>query len=97
MSDNRRKPDPEERKRRIVLIVVALAAALLFTFLSSFFYDSVTKKEITYNQFISLLDNGMVKEVVFDDSKIIITPKMILKRTSWSKLLTGLLILKIQI
>ena len=74
MSDNRRKPDPEERKRRIVLIVVALAAALLFTFLSSFFYDSVTKKEITYNQFISLLDNGMVKEVVFDDSKIIITP-----------------------
>ena len=75
MSDNRRKPDPEERKRRIVLIVVALAAALLFTFLSSFFYDSVTKKEITYNQFISLLDNGMVKEVVFDDSKIIITPK----------------------
>ena len=75
MSDNRRKPDPEERKRRIILIVVALAAALLFTFLSSFFYDSVTKKEITYNQFISLLDNGMVKEVVFDDSKIIITPK----------------------
>ncbi len=91
MSNNQnRKPDPEERKKRILLIVVALGAAILFTLLSSFFYDSMTKKEITYNQFISLLDQGVVDEVVFDDSKIIITPKSdkqnngLVKMTYWT-------------
>lgn len=75
MSNNQnRKPDPEERKKRILLITIALVAALFFTVLTSFFYDSLTQKEISYNQFISMLDNGMVKKVVFDEDKIIITP-----------------------
>lgn len=91
MSDNQnRKPDPEERKRRILLIAIALGAAIIFTLLSSFFYDSMTKKEITYNQFISLLDDGVVEKVVFDENKIIITPKTdkqsndLIKVTYWT-------------
>ncbi len=89
MSNNqRKKPDLEERKRRLILIVIALGAAIIFTLLSSFFYDSVTKKEISYNQFISLLDEGKVDKVVFDDSKIVITPTQqsnaLVKVTYWT-------------
>ena len=89
MNNNQnRKPDPDERKKRILLIVVALGAALLFTLLTSFFYDSMTEKEITYNQFISLLDAGQVKEVVFDENRIEITPKNqksdLIKVTYWT-------------
>lgn len=89
MNNNQnRKPDQDEKKKRIILIVVALAAALLFTFMTSFFYDSMTKKEISYNQFITLLDEGKVKEVVFDDNKIVITPtqqqNQLMKVTYWT-------------
>ncbi|HAR91648.1 MAG TPA: AAA family ATPase, partial [Eubacterium sp.] len=89
MSNNQnRKPDPEERKRKIILIAIALGAAILFTVLTSFFYDSITKKEISYNEFVSLLDQGAVKEVVFDGDKIVITPESkdneIVKVTYWT-------------
>ena len=89
MNNNKnRKQDPEDKKRKIILIAIALGAAILFTLLSSFFYDSITKKEISYNEFIAMLDKGDVKEVVFDDNKILITPKdqksPYLKVTYWT-------------
>ncbi len=89
MNNNKnRKQDPEDKKRKIILIAIALGAAILFTLLTSFFYDSITKKEISYNEFIAMLDKGDVKEVVFDDNKILITPKdqksPYLKVTYWT-------------
>ncbi len=91
MNNNQnKKPDLDEKKKKILLIVIALCAAIFFTLVSSFFYDSITKKEISYNQFISLLEKGQVKEVVFDENKIIITPvddennNTVLKVTYWT-------------
>ena len=55
--------------------MVALVAAFLFTTLSSYIVDSMTTKEISYNQFIALLENNNVESVVFNNNKIEITPK----------------------
>ena len=56
--------------------------------LTSFFMDSMTKKEISYNEFITLLDQGKVEKVVFDENKIYITPvqnnNALLEMTYWT-------------
>lgn len=84
---NNRRPD-DNKKKRIISIVIALAVALLITTLMSFMFESLTKKEITYNQFISLLESGEVDEVVFDGKRIEITPKSssdsLVKVTYWT-------------
>ena len=62
--------------------------ALIFTSLMSYMFDSATKKEITYNQFIDLLDQGQVEKVTFDANKIYIVPKTdgttLIKTTFWT-------------
>ncbi len=67
--------DNKLKKNRIIPIVVAVVLAFLFSTLTTYFYDQWTTKEISYNQFIYMLDEGYVKTVVFDEDKIIITPK----------------------
>lgn len=90
---NRNKPDDNmeekrQKRNRIVAGVVALLVALLFTTFSSYLVDSATKKEISYNQFISLLEADKVETVIFDASKIIIKPKTddkrLIKVTYWT-------------
>ena len=77
-----------QKKNRIAIIVITLIFALLFTTMSSYFFDSMTKKEITYDVFISLLDSGQVESVTFDSNKIYITPKTennaLIKTTFWT-------------
>ena len=62
--------------------------ALIFTSLMSYMFDSATKKEITYNQFIDLLDQGQVEKVTFDANKIYIVPKTdgtpLIRTTFWT-------------
>ncbi len=65
----------KQKKNQIMGIVIALIAAFIFTTLSSFVFDSMTTKEISYNQFIALLENNQVDSVVFSNGKIQITPK----------------------
>ncbi len=94
MENNRNKTpgnhgDEDNQKRnRIVTIVVALVAALLFTTMSSYLFDSMTKKEITYSYFIELLDSNLVESVTFDSSKIYVVPKEdgthLLRTTFWT-------------
>ncbi len=87
-NNSNKKPEMDDKKRRLLMIVIALGAAIIFTLLSSFFMDSMTKKEISYSQFITMLEDGNVEKVVFDDSKIIITPinqkKSLVKVTYWT-------------
>ena len=64
-----------QKKNKIISVVVTLIVALIFTSLMSYMFDSATKKEITYNQFIDLLDQGQVEKVTFDANKIYIVPK----------------------
>ena len=82
------RDNKNQKKNQIIGIVVALVAAFLFTTLSSYIVDSMTTKEISYNQFIALLENNNVESVVFNNNKIEITPKdnngNIIKVKSWT-------------
>ena len=58
----------------LIFLVVSLVVLLLINFLNGLLKDS-TEKEITYNQFMSMLENGEVDKVVIQSSEIEITPK----------------------
>ena len=77
-----------QKKNKIISVVVTFIVALIFTSLMSYMFDSATKKEITYNQFIDLLDQGQVEKVTFDANKIYIVPKTdgttLIKTTFWT-------------
>ena len=77
-----------QKKNKIISVVVTLIVALIFTSLMSYMFDSATKKEITYNQFIDLLDQGQVEKVTFDANKIYIVPKTdgtpLIRTTVWT-------------
>lgn len=78
----------KQKKSQIMGIVIALIAAFIFTTISSFVFDSMTTKEISYNQFIALLENNQVDSVIFSNGKIQITPKdtsgNVIKVTYWT-------------
>lgn len=80
--------DKQQKKNRIVAIIIALFVALLFTTMSSYLFNSATKKEITYNQFIMLLDQDRVENVIFSSGRILIEPKAenntLVKITYWT-------------
>ncbi len=73
MDNNEKKPD--FNKNRIIGIVVCFILAFLITTGGSFLMDMATNEEISYNQFIALLENDAVESVEFDSNKIQITPK----------------------
>ena len=54
----------DHNKNTIIPIVIAIAAAFLFMSLSSYMTSALTTKEITYNQFIALLEQDKVDTVV---------------------------------
>lgn len=62
-------------KNTVIPIVIAIVAAFLFMSLSSYMTSALTTKEITYNQFIALLEQDKVDTVVFDKGKIVLTLK----------------------
>lgn len=83
--------DNGQKKNKIIAVISTLIIALLFTMMTSMLFDSATKKEISYNEFIMLLDNDQVQSVIFDSNKIIIEPKKdgnaLFKVTYWTTML----------
>lgn len=75
---NTNKKDDEEKKRnrtRIYILIAALVLSFLFMSFTSSMYESATTKEITYSEFIAMLDAGEVETVEFStDGTIVITP-----------------------
>lgn len=94
MDNNMNRPpvngggDKNQRKNTIATIVITLIVALIFTMISSSLISSATKKEISYSQFVQLLEQDKVKDVVFDSNKIYIELKAdenaLIKRTYWT-------------
>ncbi len=80
MDNNQNRPNNNQnsnkdwKKNTILPIVIAVLAAFLFTTMTSYFYDKLTTKEISYDQFYYMLEHKYVKTVVFDEDKILITP-----------------------
>ena len=77
--DNRGGGDSGNNRNRnhstlIVFIVVTLVTLLIMSFVNNSIKDS-TSQEITYSQFLSMLEKGQVKSVTIGSNKLTIIPK----------------------
>ena len=74
--NNGNKPDGNKRRQNIIILLVAAVFTLIAVTTLTSLYASATTKEIPYNEFLQMVEDGQVKSVVIDTSgKIIITPK----------------------
>lgn len=74
--DNGNKPDGNKRKQNIIILLIAAVFTVIAVTTLTSLYANATTKEIPYNEFLKMVDDGKVKSVVIDTSgKIIITPK----------------------
>ena len=57
----------------IILAVAAIITLMLFSFINNLVEDS-SKKQITYNEFLEMVDNGKIKSVKIGSDSIVIIP-----------------------
>ena len=75
-NDNRPPQNNGNKNRQSILILlVCILVSLICMSLFSGMLDTSTSKQITYDKFISMLDNGEVKSVVINSDTVDITPK----------------------
>ena len=73
-NNNRQDPKKSQNKRSIIIcLIAALGVFLVFSFMNSQ-VEKASNKEITYDEFIKMLEDGIVKEVVLSADKIEIIP-----------------------
>ena len=65
--------DPKKQSL-LIMLVAALISLLCISYFMRTLTD-VTNHEITYNQFLQMIDEGKVESVKIESSQIIITPK----------------------
>ena len=65
---------PKNRSSLLLLMIIALLTLLLWTSLGDIM-DNSTSKEITYDKFIELLEEGQVKKVELQEEVLTIIPK----------------------
>ncbi len=64
-NNNKNDKGPKISQTIVILIVAALASLLLLSIFSNAF-ESATEKEITYNEFLEMIENGEVESVILD-------------------------------
>ncbi len=78
-NNNRNDNNNNKQKKRnqtIFIIVIAALITIVASTVMSKIFENATSKEIYYNDFLKMVDDGEVKKVIFsDDGKIYITPK----------------------
>ena len=75
-NNNNNNPDPnksQNRRSMIICLIVALGTFLIFSFMNKQI-EKASNKEISYDEFIRMLDNNQVKSVVISSDRIKITP-----------------------
>lgn len=73
-NDKKRGPNTNNKKPFLYTLVAAILFLTLFSYMTNRIKEG-SSKEITYDQFIKMVDNGEVKEVLFKSDKIVIDPK----------------------
>ncbi len=75
-NDNKKDNNENNQKKKgiVTTLIIAICVLLVFIFLNNRMKDA-TNKEISYNEFISMLEKGQVESVNLTDSKIEIVPK----------------------
>ncbi|MFA9376772.1 MAG: ATP-dependent zinc metalloprotease FtsH [Lachnotalea sp.] len=71
---NNKNTNPKNKQTIMIFLIVALITLMAMSFFSSMLQES-TMKKITYDEFMTMLDNKEVKSVFMDTDKIVITPK----------------------
>lgn len=75
MGDNNNKKEPKKNQTVIILIIAALVTIVSITLMTNML-EGATTKEISYDEFMKLVETQKVKKVEFSTSgKITITPK----------------------
>ena len=84
-NDNKKQNQKNDRRGWLLALAMSLIVGLLM--FSIFDYaDSATKKEITYDQFLTMVDEGKVDKVVIASDKLTITPKSEITNNQWGQL-----------
>ncbi|MGN0355240.1 MAG: ATP-dependent zinc metalloprotease FtsH [Muricoprocola sp.] len=65
---------PKNSQTVFIFLVVTVITLIVMALFNSLM-NGTTNQEITYNEFIEMLDNGEVESVVIDSNQYIITPK----------------------
>ena len=73
-NNNKRGPNVNNKKPFLYTLVAAILFLALFSYMTNRIKEG-SSKEISYDQFISMVDKGEVKEVLFESDKIVIEPK----------------------
>ena len=87
--DNGRNP----KKQNIVLFVLAALLSLFIVVSFMNFLTGDSESEISYSEFISMLENGEIESVEIDSDRILITPKNVetssqnLNQVSWMNMM----------
>lgn len=74
---NREEPDKNKNKNQqsILIMLICLLVALVVWSAATSVFEGATKKEITYSEFISMVEKGEIEKVVLQSGKLKITPK----------------------
>ncbi|MDF2944623.1 MAG: ATP-dependent metalloprotease FtsH [Herbinix sp.] len=76
-NNNKQNNNKNNTPNRMIIIITLVSALILwymFTFVSAQIEEG-TKKEIPYNEFLAMLDEGKIKSVEVESNKIKIVPK----------------------
>ncbi|CRZ35185.1 cell division protease FtsH [Herbinix hemicellulosilytica] len=77
--DNRNDKQNKNNFPNKSALIITLIAALFIWYMFSFIQNQIkesTNKEVSYPEFIEMLENGELDAVVFDGDKIVFTPKV---------------------
>ncbi len=78
MNSNDRKNDPDKQRQKrnniIICVIAALAAFMIVSFLNAQLMRS-TQKEISYSEFIRMVENDEIEKIQFKSNMIYIQPK----------------------
>ncbi len=78
---NGNKPPQGGGQRWFLLVISVLVVLTIVSWISRYF-SSASREEITYDQFIEMLDAGKVEKVVIEDTQVIIYEKLPESETS---------------
>ena len=73
-NQNNNKNHKKNKQNWSIIIITTLVTVFLVLGLYSFM-QKTTSKEISYSEFLKMLDDKKIEEVVFDTNQLIITPK----------------------
>ena len=64
------KDNKNDKKKQLISTGTIVLIALVFTYFTMSMFNAITTKEIKYSEFLKLLDQGMVSEVIIKEETI---------------------------